>query len=248
MKKISVLILSALLLAGACKEGDNKNKDAKEKTSEEIRADHYLAVYDRSMELTDLSSAIYSLNGYFEIVGDSVRDSSPYLDTLILLYQEVRQFAPVYKLTDERLGQNPNDTNMLVLNVGVAQVLGGLGQVTDRCLRLVNMFPDEPGYKFNYAASLIENRKIEEGEKVLIDIANNPKSADQQVPFTAYDANGQPRQNAVNAKVGAYMKLGQLYEILKDNQKAIGYYRKALAVDGSFRPAAQAILALKSSR
>jgi tetratricopeptide (TPR) repeat protein len=248
MKKISVLILSALLLASACKEGTNKNKDTKEKTSEEIRADHYLAVYDRSMELTDLSSAIYSLNAYFEIVGDSIRDSSPYLDTLILLYQEVRQFAPVYKLTDERLAQNPNDTNMLVLNVGVAQVLGGLGQVTDRCLKLVNMFPDEPGYKFNYAASLVENRKIEEGEKVLIDIANDPKSANQQVPFTAYDANGQPRQNAVNAKVGAYMKLGQLYEILKDNQKAMGYYRKALAVDGNFRPAAQAILALKSSR
>lgn len=245
MKKISVLLLSALLFTAACKEGTKKDNEATEETSEEIRAKHYLAVYNRSMELTDLSSAIYSLNSYFSIVGDSIRDASPYMDTLILLYQEIRQYAPVYKLSDERLRQNPRDTNMLVLNVSVAQVLGGLGQVTDRCLILVNMFPDDPTYKFSYAASLLENRKIEEGEKVLLEIADDPIASKLDIPFTSYDANGQPRQNAVNAKVGAYMKLGQLYEILKDKAKAMGYYRKALATDGNFRPAAQAILALK---
>ncbi len=248
MKKISVLLLSALLFAAACKEDTKKDEVAQEKTFEENLAEHYMSVYKSAMKISDIITATTSLNSYLTVVGDSIKNTSPYMDTLITLYEEMRQYAPLYLLSNERLKYNPNDTDMLALNVGVAQVVGKLGEVSNRCLTLVNMFPDDPSYKFSYAASLLENRRIKEGEQVLLDIANDPLSLQQSVPFTSYDANGQPRQNTLNAKIGAYMKLGQLYEILKDKTKATNYYRKALAVDKKFKPAAQAILALKNGR
>lgn len=242
MKKIAVLVLLASLVFTACKEEKKETKN--EPTFNEKLADHYMEVYKKSMDLSDLVTATSSLSSYFTVVGDSARNVSPYLDTLILLYQEIRQFPPVYLLTDEALKANPNDTALLILNTGVAQLLGSLGQVSDRCLKLAKMFPNERIHMFNYASSLLEQGKVKEGEKIYQDILNDPASKDQTIPFNTYDRNGQPKESTVNVRVAAYMKLGQLYEALKDKNKAISYYRKALSVNSKFRPAAQAILNL----
>lgn len=242
MKKITLLLLSVVLLAAACKE--NKEETKKEPTFEENLTAHYMTVYKKSMRLNDYVTASSSLNSYFTLVGDSARNASPYLDTLIILYQEIRQFAPVFVLSDEYLKQTPNDTDMLILNTGVAQLLGGLSQVSERCLQLAVMFPNERIHMFNYAASLIEKGQTTKGEQIYKDILNDPKSKNESIPFNTYDQNGQPRQSYVKARVGAYMKLGQLQEALKNKNKAISYYRKATKEDSEFRPAYQAILDL----
>lgn len=248
MKKITVLLLIASVFATACK--DNTKDEGKEETLsfEENLAQHYLNVYNDAKQINDIISVTTALNSYLSTINDSMRSVSPYMDTLILYYQEMGQYPPLYSLSDEKLRSNPNDTDMLVLNVGVAQVVGQLGAVADRCLRLVKMFPNDPTYKFSYSASLLENRKLKEGEDVLLEIANDPSSASVEVPFTTVGANGQPQQTVTNARVGAYMKLGQMFELLKDYDKAMKYYRNALNVDSDYRPASAAILQLKSKR
>lgn len=244
MKKITVLLLSVVLLATACKE----NKETKDAPSfEENLTAHYMDVYEKSMKLNDFVTASSALSSYFMLVGDSARNASPYLDTLVILYQEIRQFAPVFVLSDEYLKtSNPNDTDMLLLNTSVAQLLGGLGKVSERCYQLAQMFPKDRTHMFNYAESLFENGKVAEGEQIYKDLLNDPATKNESITFNSYDQNGQPRQNYIKTRVAAYMKLGQLYEALKDKDKAISYYRKATKEDSEFRPAYQAIQELRN--
>ena len=243
MKKITVLLLSVVFLATACKE--DKKETKKEATFEENLAEHYMEIYQKSRKLNDFVTASSSLSSYFILVGDSARNASPYLDTLIILYQQIRQYDPVFVLSDEYLKQNnPNDTDMLLLNTSVAQLLGGLGQVSQRCLQLSQMFPDEKIHLFNYAESLLESGQVAKGEQIYKDILNDPSTKNESIAFNTYDQNGQPKQSYIKTRVAAYMKLGQLYEALKDKNKALSYYRKATKEDSEFRPAYQAMLNL----
>lgn len=170
------------------------------------QAAHDLALYNQAMNRADVPSAIYALNSYL------MRDSSQpaYKDTLLELYKDRREMAAIFVLSGEMLTKKPNDTNLLVLNVQAAAVINQLGFVTDKCLKLTEMFPNDDEYKFQYAEALLQSRNTAGAEAILQAIIDDPNSAKKTTLVTAQDENGQLRQNKINTKVGALLKMGQL--------------------------------------
>lgn len=243
MKKITIILIAISCFAVACKDSKKTKETDGTRTAKNLdpQADHDLKLYTQAMNRADVPSAIYALNSYL------MRDSSQpaYKDTLLELYKDRREMAAIFVLSGEMLTKKPNDTSLLILYVQAAGVLNQLGFVTDKCLRLTEMFPNEDEYKFQYAEALLQSRNTAGAEAILLAIINDPNSAKKTTIVTAQDDNGQLRQSKINTKVGALLKLGQIKMLTNNLDEAEKIFSQASQITPNDNNIGAAILEVR---
>lgn len=251
MKKTAVLVVAAVaMLATACKnnkETGNGGKSDSGKTaavSLTPEAERDLKIFRKAWEMADPYTAIYALNSYLMV--DSANLGIK--DTLAKLYVETNQPIAALVIIKDYLKQKPTDTAMLVLNVKLAQAMGQPEKSADASKTLMSLFPEELTYKLNYAHSLLmSNSTALEGEKLLKEILDDPRSLQQKTAYNTVE-NGRQVSKDMSIKVGALMLLGEAYGANGDLDKGEQYFREVLKVDPKFSPAAEAILQIKKMR
>lgn len=251
MKKTAVLVVAAVaMLATACKnnkETGNGGKSDSGKTaavSLTPEAERDLKIFRKAWEMADPYTAIYALNSYLMVDSTNLGIK----DTLAKLYVETNQPIAALVIIKDYLKQKPTDTAMLVLNVKLAQAMGQPEKSADASKTLMSLFPEELTYKLNYAHSLLmSNSTALEGEKLLKEILDDPRSLQQKTAYNTVE-NGRQVSKDMSIKVGALMLLGEAYGANGDLDKGEQYFRDVLKVDPKFSPAAEAILQIKKMR
>lgn len=243
MKKISVFVLMALVLAvTACKEGKTNNENENnnsEKVDSQSAFD--LKLYRTALEQGDAYTAIAALNSYI------LRDSShiQYRDTLLQLYLQTQQLMASYQISSDILEDRPNDTLALQANVASAYELGAMDKAITSVKKLLEIDPTNLSLKFQYGQSLLQRNDVAEGLKIVQEVIDDPKAKQTKVPYTAFE-NGRQVQREVNLNLAAIMLMGQYYAQTGNFDKSETYFRLALKINPKFKEAAQAILDLKA--
>lgn len=242
MKKISaILLVITMLAAAACKE--SKTETTKENATEtklSPEAQHDLQLYRRALERGDAYTAIAALNSY--LMYDSSKRE--YKDTLLQMYLQTQQIMASYKVSEELLRVDPNDTAVLEINVSSAFEMGMMDKAIGNTQKLLAIYPNNLKLKLQYAQALIQTGKHQEGLAELEAIVANPAAKNDKVPYTAFEG-GQPVQKEIKINLAAVMVIGQYYTQMGNFDKAESYFRQALQIDSRFKEAAQAILGLK---
>lgn len=254
MKKTAVLVVAAVaMFATACKnnkETGNGGKSDSGNTSKvsdfkmSPEAEHDLKVYRKALYMGDPYTAVTALSSYLQY--DSLNVA--YKDTLLRLYIELQQPKAAFLLSEEILKITPNDTDALNLNIGLAESIGALDRSVDNAKKLSDFHPNDLFYKSVYGQALLMNQaSAVEGEKVLLEIINNPNSATETSPTTMVE-NGKMIQKEIKIRTKCLFLLATSYANASDYDKAEQYYRQILASDSKFSPAAEAILQIKKMR
>lgn len=227
MKKIVVVCIAILMGVNVFSQG---NKTLAVKSSP------HLKVFNQAVSCGDINTAVYALNYYISEQGIT----TPYTDTLAMLYLQQNAFVQCHYWTDKRLQMNPNDNGLLEMK-GIC--LDKMQQPKEAIAIFEKLYTKTQSPYHAY--KLME---LQYGIKRLAECLATASSAERlqyKPEYTmTYNVGDQVGRTYLQASIYNIHALA-LYDMDK-KAEAKAYFEKAVALDSNFVLARQNLEAIKS--
>lgn len=206
------------------------------KTTGAAKANPHIKVFNQAMQTGDLNSAVVALNYYITEQGTS----TPYADTLAMLYMQEGSYPQCYYWADLRLKANPEDKGLLEMK-GIC--LEKLQQPKEAITIFEKLYgkTQSPYHAYKLMELQYSIKRLAE----CIATANSAERLQFKPEFTmTYNFGEQVGRTYLQAGIFNIHGLA-LYDL---DRKAEGkaYFEKAVALDSNFALARQNLEAMKT--
>lgn len=233
MRKIVVLCVLVMLTnvlhaqRNKSKKTDNQeNTKSSLETKSEVPLDTmYMRMYRNGMKYGDYRLALTAFHSLYALHPDRI----DYLDSTALLYAQTQNYAQCILTGREVLKSIPNDLHLIsAMAVSEQQ----LGRYEEALAMFQKEYDANSSIYASYQIAVLQYtlQRLGEAQATLDRLILNPEAMKQQISFST----GASGSQNVFYKAAAENLMGVIYKDLKENDKAIARFKRALQIQPDF--------------